>query len=504
MGDLDGDGRLELDDLGAVIERASSLHAPPPEDVLAGHDARTWGERLESAGVTPWLRRHRVALAVGCVAVLAAGALVTGWQRSRPPPLDPTPAASVEDAAIPQYSGSGVFQLESDTLVSAYLTTHQRPGTTSTVLGIAGPGIRASTIRGVAEGEAPLQDGAREVEATIGCDGPDAMVPNPDDFHVLLSQSDAYGRTTQVQVPAPTSSATQWAQNVQQICLQRLLPTAVTATSQKVSTDLSHRTVTVDLALRNTSTRSLTIGVGGGNGQAQYVPSSLLALAAGATGTITYSQRVIDCSVGHFDTASLTAPDGRSAGGVEGANLYASLDEATTGFSATLTVAWTPAVAATTRSAYRAVCAGVPATTARARSARRSPVDPSREFATGGDASLVALRMTVDVATTAARVVVGDTTPTEDLLNGTTPTITSGAAPVSRGHALVTVDWLVGCGGVSPPPTLALTVGKGARTWPLHATVNQRALTAAYVAACPLLLPSELADNGWEALRPAP
>ena len=501
---MDGDGRLELDDLGTVIQRASSLDAPPSEDVLAGNDSRTWGERLESVGVTPWLRRHRVVLAVGCVTVLAAGGLVTGWQRSQPPPLDTTPAATVEDAAIPQFNGSGVFQIEPDTLLAAYVITHQRSGTTSTVLGIAGPGIRVSSTRGAAEGEAPLQDGALEVQAIIGCDDPDAMVPGPDGYRVLLSQTDAYGRSTQVQVPVPATTSTQWAQNVQQICLQRLLPSAVTATSQTVHTDLAHRTVTVDLAMRNTSTHSVTIGTGGGNGQAQYVPSSLVSLAAGATGAISYSQRVIDCSIGHFDGASLPAPDGRSSREIDGANFYASLDEATTSFSATLTVPWTPAVAAATRSAYRRVCTGVPVTTARVVSASQSPVDPNLEFATGGDASLVALRMTIDVATTADRVDLGDTTPPEDLLNGATATITSSDALVSGGHAQVTVDWLVGCGGVTSPPIVALTVRTGTRTWPLHATVNQRALTAAYVAACPLLLPSELTDNGWEPLRLAP
>ena len=50
---MDGDGRLELDDLGTVIEHASSLDAPPTVEVLEGSDAATWTERLESGGSRP-------------------------------------------------------------------------------------------------------------------------------------------------------------------------------------------------------------------------------------------------------------------------------------------------------------------------------------------------------------------------------------------------------------------------------------------------------------------
>ena len=503
MGDA-GDGRLELDDLGSVIEHASSLDATRSIDVLEGSGARTWGERLESVGMTPWLRRHRVALAVTAGALLVGAGLVTGWERSRPPPLDTSPAAAVEDASITQFGGSGVFLIDNDTLLTAYLFSHERAGTTSALVGVAGPGIRASTTRGPAQDEPPLQDGAREVVAVIGCDDPDAIVPNPDDYRVLVAQTDAYGRTQQVPVPMPAGSAQQWSQNVQATCLQVQLPTEITATSQTVQTDPAHRTVTVDLALRNASSHAVTLGVGGGNGRAQYTASAMLPLAAGSTGSMSYVQRVIDCSLGRFDEASLPEPDRNSARPIDGANLSASLDESTNGYSATLSVVWDRQVAAALKAFYATVCSGMPAASARVVSAGRAPVDPSVEFTTGGDPSLVPLRMTVDVATSADRVLAGDPTPLEDLLNGATSTITSGAARAGGGHARVTLDWLAPCSGVTGPPTLALTLGEGSRTWPMNATVNQRALTAAYVAACPLLLPNDLADNGWEALPPAP
>ena len=43
-----GDGRLDLDDLGSVIEGASSIGRPA--DVVGDDAGRTWGERLDDAG----------------------------------------------------------------------------------------------------------------------------------------------------------------------------------------------------------------------------------------------------------------------------------------------------------------------------------------------------------------------------------------------------------------------------------------------------------------------
>ena len=62
---MSGDGRLDLDDLGEVIDGATTL-----DEVVGEEHPTTWGERLESAGVTPWVRRHRVVVA-GVVSVAA-------------------------------------------------------------------------------------------------------------------------------------------------------------------------------------------------------------------------------------------------------------------------------------------------------------------------------------------------------------------------------------------------------------------------------------------------
>ena len=101
-----GDGRLELDELGTVIDHASSLDSPTRDDVLEGNDAVTWGERLESAGMRRWLRRHRVALAATTAVVVVAG-VAEGLPASRPPDQDMNVAVAVEDWA-PLDGGGGL------------------------------------------------------------------------------------------------------------------------------------------------------------------------------------------------------------------------------------------------------------------------------------------------------------------------------------------------------------------------------------------------------------
>ena len=50
---------------------------PTRDDVLEGNDTVTWAKRLESAGITPWLRRHRVALAATTAVLMVAGVATT-------------------------------------------------------------------------------------------------------------------------------------------------------------------------------------------------------------------------------------------------------------------------------------------------------------------------------------------------------------------------------------------------------------------------------------------
>ena len=83
---VSADGRLDLDELGEVIDRASTLDDPARTEVIDDGKGGPGLERLEDAGVAPWVRRHRVAVAsVTAVAVLATAGVVAGrcWCRPR-------------------------------------------------------------------------------------------------------------------------------------------------------------------------------------------------------------------------------------------------------------------------------------------------------------------------------------------------------------------------------------------------------------------------------------
>ena len=84
-----GDGRLDLDDLGEVIDAAATVDADVRTEVLDDGRGTSWGDRLEDAGITPWLRRHRVAVALATAVCVVAGAGATAYVRWAPPPFDP-------------------------------------------------------------------------------------------------------------------------------------------------------------------------------------------------------------------------------------------------------------------------------------------------------------------------------------------------------------------------------------------------------------------------------
>ena len=100
---MSGDGRLDLDELGDVIDHAATLETPARTEVLDDGRGRTWAERLEDAGVTPWLRRHRAVVAsVTAIAVLASTGVVA-YRTLVPPPLDPEIRVAATPVVPSQY-----------------------------------------------------------------------------------------------------------------------------------------------------------------------------------------------------------------------------------------------------------------------------------------------------------------------------------------------------------------------------------------------------------------
>lgn len=250
------DGRLDLDDL----DRPADL------DVI-GTDSATVGERLRdllrSAGVTPWLRRHRTAMVALVLAVTVAAVAGSAWWIRRPEPLPATPLALAK-ATGPDPTSGVEFDPALDRAVGVTqlltVTSAERPGVGVVVLGLAGPGLR-----GADDDRAVALDPARPglavlASARLDCATPEAttlaLAARPDDYGVVLRRTAPGGEVRVDRVPLVGSLTL--AAAVRSACLQiaaeRDLEIGVisgTALPDSVAVDL-------DVEISNTSPRQWT------------------------------------------------------------------------------------------------------------------------------------------------------------------------------------------------------------------------------------------------------
>ena len=105
--------------------------------------------------------------------------------------------------------------------------------------------------------------------------------------------------------------------------------------------------------------------------------------------------------------------------------------------------------------------------------------------------------MTVDVATSAQRVVLTDGTAPEDLANGAAVTISTAGSAVTQGHARLVVDWAMSCGGVTNPPDRRSPALVGVAELAGAGDPADAHLLAAYRVACPELQPDDFTSSGW-------
>jgi hypothetical protein len=496
VGDV-GDGRLELDELGSVIDHASALDAPRRDDLLEGNDALTWGERLQSAGVTPWLRRHRVPLAATTVILLVAGVATTAFLRSRPPAQDMTVSASVNNWVSDISSGSGVLNSTPGMLASTYRATPGHPGDTLRILGIVGPGIRASTAHPLSDH--PAEDGSviADVAAVVGCDDPTAGTATANDFRLRIEQTDVYGRTTTGLVDLSLVDAGQWVDGVVQPCIQQQLTEHVPATATRITGDIAARVITIDASVRNGFGRDLSVSPMAGSETAVYVGGTVVFLPPSTEAVVPVRIRVTDCANPRLDDAYIPDPTGTGARPqVAGVNLFATIS-GQEGYGGSLVMPFSAAQHATVRRLFAQMCAGVPPASVTVLIAGRSPADVVNRFATGGNPSLVGLRIWVDVATRAQHVALTDGTAPEDIANGAVPTVLPVSSGVRDGHARLVVDWAGSCDFVQSPPIVTLTLTSGTRSWPVRASLASLHLEDAYRVACPGFQPGDFAGNGW-------
>lgn len=492
-----GDGRLDLDELGEVIDGARTLDAEPADDLLEGHDGATWRERLRSAGITPWLARHPRRLVVGSVALVLLFTSWTLYRLSVPPPVDPRVRADVVDAS-PDGSLHFADPSDGDVLTVTVAVTPSTPGDTVAVRGIEGPGVRASATSAAAP-SSTVDGTATDVSVVTGCEDPRSSDASPDAYVLRVTRTDSYGRARDGTLPVPATIGEQLARGVTSICVQRLLSESVTSTGVGVHADPLRRRLRLDVGLHNGTGEDLTIFGIGSTGETVVTSNAPLALPAGSTGTVAVTATVVDCTRPHLERMSLPYPTAAAGGAdmVDGIGLFAAPVDSVSGTGGEVVVPWTPEQRDEIQGALDRMCAGSPGATATVLDASVAPVTPDA-FGFANREEGVALRLRVEVRTTGTRVLVTDTSALlPDTAGGGPPGLTSASAVVVRGRAVVTLDWAASCNGPSAPPEAELRVTARGTAYPAHARLDQASIARAYAAACPQLTPDDLESNGW-------
>lgn len=508
---MSADGRLDLDDLGQVIEQASSL-----DDVVGTHDAGpTIGERLESAGITPWARRHRAALAGVAAAAVAVGSLAWFGHDPRPPD-DGLPHVAVVDSL----SSPGVNNDVPGLLTSIYTIVNQRAGDTVALLGISGPGIRATSV-----GRAVLDshDDARAstpVLAVIGCDDPRVLEATEDDYHLLVRRTDAYGRTVDAALPMPLGSQNRWALSVGGMCLQSLATTGLHVESVRAAVVPGRAQVILDVEVRNGLAHDLALDVLGYPGMFVRPDSSSTTVPAGATRTLHVTETVGNCESARLE-GMVPGPDGQSSIGVTDRTLdvyVRALTGSPDAMSTGISLPWSAQQARPVTAAFAAACAGIPRYRLHVVASAEAPrgiVDAA--VRQSGDPSTNVLRAVVDVATDADAVTVTDVMADGGQDFGAMPQLTVIDAATGRqlsplaaphpvravsGHARVTVDWMLSCSGAFSPPTARVVLMRDGRSWPLLLNVDDTGLAAGVRSVCPDVTAEMLQQSGWQSVQP--
>jgi hypothetical protein len=176
------DRRLDLDDLDAPLDLEAigdELGGP-----LLGERIRA---RLEESGALPWVRRHRALVTAlsALVAVAAVGGAYS-WAR-RPPPLPEHPrlvlTSNGPDGTAVVVGGAAPSPVLTQALT---LTSAERPGVETTLLGLVGPGL-APDPQLAPEAVDPSAPGlVHRTSARLSC------ATSADLTEVLLASTDSY------------------------------------------------------------------------------------------------------------------------------------------------------------------------------------------------------------------------------------------------------------------------------------------------------------------------
>lgn len=478
------DGRLDLDDLGSVIEGASTLD--DTHDVVGDDAGTTWGERLEAAGITPWLRRRRIPVVLG-VAVVATAALAgTAWSRSQPPPWHEATIAVV--AASADVNAPGLAFPGNDLVMAAYLLTSDDPGTSLTLDGIEGPGIRANTVG------PPHPDGnqsASVVRAVIGCD--DVVLSDPvSQYRLHVTETDEWGRSRTSLVDVPASDYG-WNDAIRQSCWQRTTAAHIRIGDMRTRVDVGAATVALQVDVVSSMQVDAMILVQGRDDQQTRTRRDSngigVGLVAGGTKAIDVRIEVTDCSAGAPTVPSVTVPVDPGATDaydyVDGVAVYAQTADGRAG--AEVGLPFTAAQSEIVRRALASVCAGAPAVRVTDLTVVRSTADQSQ--------GTVTLTMAVTTAVGRDRQM-QVAVPPDWAIGG----VDAGDLPwvlVPRGGGRAEASWTFSCTSTPVPPSLSVRFVDSIRPTPLYVPLSQPTIAPWVSESCPSLTSSNLVENGW-------
>lgn len=480
---MNGDGRLDLDDLGAVIEHASSIDEPA--DVVGEERGRTWSERLESAGITPWLRRHRVAVATGAAAVVVVGVGGTAWVRAQPPPWH-EPSFEVVAATLDSDYGTSLKTLDDGTVMAAYFARSNEAGASVRVVGVEGPGIRASTVG------APLPTGNQKgavVHAALGCDD-DALTGAPEDYRMRLIATDAWGRST-TEFSAIPSQGPGWREAVLQGCWQQAIATSVEIGDVEAVVDEGSGALGLEVTLTSSIPGEVQASLEAFTAEAAIVPTGYATtLPTGAVTTVSGRLDVWDCSGGTPPVPTIAMAEDptsqRYTRMVEGVGLQVfSPDRQAWGVTA---VAFTPAQSAEVRRGLASVCAGAPEVAVGRMSVVRSTTDEA--------IATTSLTLVMDVDVPSGRL--AQVGITQDPVLGYPDPSRSVWTVAPRGGGRAEATWTFTCFSAPAPPALDVRFVDGVRPTPLRVPLDQETLAPWVSDACPELTADYLVESGWQ------
>ncbi len=307
------EGRLELDDSGAVVETldtagprghaspapAIDLADPDATDALAHTALDTW------VGTTaaPWVGRHRRPVALGmavAVVTLTAG----GWWVSRPDPPPPVAPLALLNAVLPGNDIGGPRVGDDGVLSVAYSATAGVPADRIDVVGIVGPGLTPVGVDAAAvTGTAPVPV---TVSARIGCEDRAIASAASSSYGLLVRRTEATGDAVQSLAPfGPATTAIDIA--VREHCLMTAVPSAVVVDRIVLTPEPGSSVAGLAVTVRNTSglpismstARSTTSGV-----EVDLSPTA--AVPPGATATLVTRVLVHDCSaLPRFDSLNV-------------------------------------------------------------------------------------------------------------------------------------------------------------------------------------------------------